>query len=144
MKDLGGLKRSYYMDPQPEGFNEWHMYEYELSTCTDCALYRLELKQVDASKKNGKAKMATVDTSVASLQHQIGRLTADLSQFEGQTVMAYNNGEGPCNMPTRSGRGKSSQRRSISKNAGPGPLVSALAKQNSMEHVPFNYTAELQ
>jgi len=144
MKDLGGLKRSYYMDPQPEGFNEWHMYEYELSTCTDCALYRLELKQVDASKKNGKAKMATVDTSVASLQHQIGRLTADLSQFEGQTVMAYSNGEGPCNMPTRSGRGKSSQRKSISKNAGPGPLVSALAKQNSMEHVPFNYTAELQ
>jgi len=128
------------MDPQPEGFNEWHMYEYELTTCTECALYRLELKQVDASKKSGKAKPA-VDTSVAFLQHQIGRLSADLSQFEGQTMLS----EGPCNMPNIRGRAKStSQKRGISKNAGPGPLVSALAKQSSMEHVPFNYTAELQ
>lgn len=82
MKDLGGLKRSYYMDPQPEGLNEWHMYEYELTSCTDCALYRLELKQVDASKKTGKSKATPTtptDTSVASLQHQIGRLSADLS-----------------------------------------------------------------
>lgn len=91
MKDLGGLKRSYYMDPQPEGRNEWHLYEYELASCTDCALYRLELKQGIASKKGGKARVQSQtqsDTSVASLQHQIGRLTADLSQFEGQKMLS--------------------------------------------------------
>lgn len=141
MKDLGGLKRSYYMDPQPEGFNEWHMYEYELTTCTECALYRLELKQVDASKKSGKTKAAVDTSDLAFLQHQIGRLPADLSQFEAQTML----GEVPCNMPSSRGRAKSySQRRGINKSAGPGPLVSALAKQSSIEHVPFNYTAELQ
>lgn len=137
MKDSGGLKRSYYMDPQPEGFNEWHMYEYELTACSDCALYRLELKQVDVSKKSGKARASSTDTSVASLQHQIGRLSADLSQFEGQNM--------PCNVGDSRGRVKSSQKRIINRNAGPGPLVSAaLAEQSFKEHIPFNYTAELQ
>ena len=140
MKDLGGLKRSYYMDPQPEGLNEWHMYEYELTSCTDCALYRLELKVVDASKKSGKSKALQTDTSVASLQHQIGRLSADLSQFEGHNI-ASNLGD---SRDSNRGRAKSSHRRVINKNAGPGPLVSAaLADQSFKEHIPFNYTAEL-
>lgn len=139
MKDFGGLKRSYYMDPQPEGLNEWHMYEYELTACTDCALYRLELKQVDASKKTGKAKAQT-DTSVASLQHQIGRLSADLSQFEGQSVPSLVNDSRESNR----GRAKSSQRRSSTKNAGSGSLMSALGNQSSREHEPFNSTPEFQ
>ena len=139
MKDLGGLKRSYYMDPQPEGLNEWHMYEYELIACTDIALYRLELKQVDASKKSGKAKAQT-DTSVASLQHQIGRLSADLSQFEGQNTPIPVGDSRESNR----GRAKASQKRSSTKNTSPGALVSALGNQSSREHTPFNYTAELQ
>ncbi|KAG0626792.1 hypothetical protein M758_2G152300 [Ceratodon purpureus] len=141
MKDLGGLKRSYYMDPQPEGLNEWHMYEYALTACTDCALYRLELKQVDASKKSGKAKALQSDTFVALLQHQIGRLSADLSQFEGQNMPS-------CigdSLESNRGRAKSSQKRFINKNVGPGPLVStALTDHSFKEHIPFNYTAELQ
>jgi hypothetical protein len=127
------------MDPQPEGLNEWHMYEYELTACTACALYRLELKQVDASKKSGKAKAQT-DTSVASLQHQIGRLSADLSQFEGQNVPSPVGDSRESNR----GRAKPSQKRNSTKNAGPGALVGALANQSSTEHSPFNYTAELQ
>ncbi|KAG0577499.1 hypothetical protein M758_5G153900 [Ceratodon purpureus] len=137
MKDLGGLKRSYYMDPQPEGLNEWHMYEYELTACTDCALYRLELKQVDGSKKSGKAKAQT-DTSVASLQHQIGRLSADLSQSpEGKNVPSP---VGDSRESSR-GRAKVSQRRSSTKNTSPG---GPLTNQLSSEHTPFNYAAELQ
>ncbi|XP_024376073.1 transcription factor VOZ1 isoform X2 [Physcomitrium patens] len=142
MKDLGGLKRSYYMDPQPEGLNEWHMYEYELSVCTDCALYRLELKQVDVSRKSSKTKaQVQADSSVASLQHQIGRLSADLSQFQCQNHVLSNLRESRDN---NRGRGKASQKRGIIKSPGPGPLVSAvLAGSFSGEHTPFNYTAEL-
>jgi len=33
MKDFGGLKRSYYMDPQPSNSYEWHLYEYEINNC---------------------------------------------------------------------------------------------------------------
>lgn len=141
MKDLGGLKRSYYMDPQPEGLLEWHMYEYELTNCTDCALYRLELKQVDASKKSGKSKAQTDTSAVASLQHQIGRLSADLSQFDGQSMIPSVVDSRDSN---RGGRAKSIQKKPISKNVGPGPLVSAISNQSLMEHTPFNYTAELQ
>ncbi|XP_024378751.1 transcription factor VOZ1 isoform X2 [Physcomitrium patens] len=141
MKDLGGLKRSYYMDPQPEGLNEWHMYEYEVIACTDCALYRLELKVVDASKRSGKVKaQAQTDSSVASLQHQIGRLSADLSQFESQNHVLGNVGDG---RDSNRGRGRASQKRGLIKSPGPGPLVSALSGSSSREHTPFNYTAEL-
>jgi hypothetical protein len=31
MDELGGLKRSYYKDPQPLNHFEWHLYEYEIS-----------------------------------------------------------------------------------------------------------------
>ncbi|RRT81265.1 hypothetical protein B296_00004860 [Ensete ventricosum] len=56
MKEFGGLKRSYYMDPQPLSHYEWHLYEYEINDCDACALYRLELKLVDP-KKSAKAKL---------------------------------------------------------------------------------------
>ena len=56
MKEIGGMKRSYYMDPQPSNLFKWNLYEYEMNNCDSCALYRLELKQVD-SKKNTKAKV---------------------------------------------------------------------------------------
>ncbi|CAK9181873.1 unnamed protein product [Ilex paraguariensis] len=74
MNDHGGLKRSYYMDPQPMKNLEWHLYEYEISRCDACALYRLELKLVDG-KKSPKGKIS--NDSVADLQKQMGRLTAE-------------------------------------------------------------------
>ncbi|KAK8642089.1 hypothetical protein V6N13_011451 [Hibiscus sabdariffa] len=74
MNEFGGLKRSYYMDPQPLNHFEWHLYEYEINKCDACALYRLELKLVDG-KKNAKGKSA--NDTVADLQKQMGRLTAE-------------------------------------------------------------------
>jgi hypothetical protein len=56
MKEYGGRKRSYYMDPQPLKGLEWHLYEYEISNYDACALYRLELKLVD-EKKSPKGKI---------------------------------------------------------------------------------------
>ncbi|CAM8915325.1 unnamed protein product [Rhodiola kirilowii] len=74
INEFGGLKRSYYMDPQPLKHYEWHLYEYEISKCDICALYRLELKLVDG-KKIPKGKIP--NDSVADLQKQMVRLTAE-------------------------------------------------------------------
>ncbi|XP_023517998.1 transcription factor VOZ1-like [Cucurbita pepo subsp. pepo] len=74
MNEFGGLKRSYYMDPQPLNHFEWHLYEYEINKYDACALYRLELKLVDG-KKSSKAKVT--NDSVADLQRQMGRLAAE-------------------------------------------------------------------
>ncbi|XP_013656926.1 transcription factor VOZ1 isoform X2 [Brassica napus] len=78
MSEFGGLKRSYYMDPQPLHHFEWHLYEYEINNCDACALYRLELKLVVDGKKNSKGKVST--DSVADLQKQMRRLTAEFPQ----------------------------------------------------------------
>ncbi|XP_059449305.1 transcription factor VOZ1-like isoform X1 [Corylus avellana] len=80
MKEYGGRKRSYYMDPQPLKCLEWHLYEYEISNCDACALYRLELKLVD-EKKSPKGKLTT--DSLADLQKKMGRLTAEVSADNG-------------------------------------------------------------
>ncbi|CAL9123199.1 unnamed protein product [Musa acuminata var. zebrina] len=74
MKEFGGLKRSYYMDPQPLRHYEWHLYEYEINNCDACALYRLELKLVDP-KKSFKGKVTS--DSLVDLQQQMGRLNAE-------------------------------------------------------------------
>ncbi|XP_059291231.1 transcription factor VOZ1-like [Lycium ferocissimum] len=74
MDDYGGLKRSYYMDPQPMKNLEWHLYEYEINKYDAWALYRLELKLVDG-KKSPKGKVT--NESVADLQKQMGRLAAE-------------------------------------------------------------------
>ncbi|XP_054795259.1 transcription factor VOZ1-like [Prosopis cineraria] len=42
MKEYGGQKRSYYMDPQPLSYLEWHLYEYAVNKHDGYALYRLE------------------------------------------------------------------------------------------------------
>lgn len=76
VKEVGGSKRSYYMDPQPSDKFEWHLYEYEMSDCDVCALYRLEYKLVDA-KKSAKAKVKS--DPVVDLQQQMGRLNAETS-----------------------------------------------------------------
>ncbi|XP_072967241.1 transcription factor VOZ1-like [Typha angustifolia] len=76
MKEFGGLKRSYYMDPQPLSHYEWHLFEYESNDSDAFALYRLEFKLVD-TKKSTKAKLA--GTSLVDLQQQMGRLNADNS-----------------------------------------------------------------
>eukprot|EP00268_Persea_americana_P043485 TRINITY_DN4371_c0_g1_i5.p1 TRINITY_DN4371_c0_g1~~TRINITY_DN4371_c0_g1_i5.p1 ORF type:complete len:491 (+),score=110.07 TRINITY_DN4371_c0_g1_i5:212-1684(+) len=76
LKEFGGLKRSYYMDPQPLKQLEWHLYEYEISDCNAWALYRLEFKQVDA-KKSPKGKVPS--DSVVDLQQQMGRLSAEFA-----------------------------------------------------------------
>ncbi|KDP31759.1 hypothetical protein JCGZ_12220 [Jatropha curcas] len=77
MKEFGGHKRSYYMDPQPPGCYEWHLFEYEMNNYDACALYKLELKLVN-EKKTPKGKV-TKD-SLADLQKKMGRLTADTTQ----------------------------------------------------------------
>ncbi|XP_021765999.1 transcription factor VOZ1-like [Chenopodium quinoa] len=74
MDEFSGLKRSYYMDPQPLNNYEWHLYEYEINKCDVCALYRLELKLVDR-KKTPRGK--TANDTVSELQKQMGRLTAE-------------------------------------------------------------------
>lgn len=74
MEEFGGLKRSYYMDPQPSAHFEWHLFEYEITNCDACALYRLELKLTD-HKKSCRAK-PNVDLLV-DLQQQMGKLSAE-------------------------------------------------------------------
>jgi hypothetical protein len=74
MKDFGGLKRSYYMDPQPSINYEWHLFEYEINDSDALALYRLEFKSSD-TKRSVKSKLAT--SSLNEIQQQMVRLTAD-------------------------------------------------------------------
>ncbi|GKU96324.1 hypothetical protein SLEP1_g9572 [Rubroshorea leprosula] len=76
LKEYGGQKRSYYMDPQPSGSFEWHLYEYEINGCNICALYRMELKLVDEKKKSPKGKV--VKDPLVDLQKKMGRLTAEV------------------------------------------------------------------
>lgn len=75
MKEFDGLKRSYYMDPQPLNGFEWHLYEYEITNCDACALYRLEFKIVDG-KKSPKGKVT--NDPLADLQKQMGRSSAEV------------------------------------------------------------------
>ena len=101
MKEFGGLKRSYYMDPQPLANFEWHLYEYEINNCDASALYRLELKLVD-SKKSTKGKVSS--DSLSNLQQQIGMLHAELPPMD--------NGNNSNNIKRLSkGRAKGSQNR---------------------------------
>ncbi|CAN6337082.1 unnamed protein product [Urochloa humidicola] len=74
IKDFAGLKRSYYMDPQPSSSHEWHLFEYEINASNVLALYRLEYKSSD-SKKSAKSKLAS--SSLNEIQQQMVRLTAD-------------------------------------------------------------------
>ncbi|KAK8984511.1 hypothetical protein V6N11_047732 [Hibiscus sabdariffa] len=83
MNEYGGLKRSYYMDPQPLNHFEWHLYEYEINKCDACALYRLELKLVDG-KKSAKGK--PVNDTVSNLHKQMGRLTAEFPSDNKRSV----------------------------------------------------------
>lgn len=73
MKEFEGLKRSYYMDPQPSNHFEWHLFEYEINNCDACALYRLELKLAD-HKKICRAK---TNVDLLDLQQQMGKLSAE-------------------------------------------------------------------
>jgi hypothetical protein len=83
MKDFGGLKRSYYMDPQPSSNYEWHLFEYEINDSDALALYRLEFKSSDA-KKSVKSKLAS--SSLNDIQQQMVRLTADSPVENKQTA----------------------------------------------------------
>ncbi|KAK4775409.1 hypothetical protein SAY87_023370 [Trapa incisa] len=83
MNEFGGLKRSYYMDPQPLNNFEWHLYEYEINKYDACALYRLELKLVDG-KKNSRVKLS--NDSVADLQKQMGKLSAEFPADNKRSV----------------------------------------------------------
>ncbi|XP_058756203.1 transcription factor VOZ1-like [Vicia villosa] len=84
MKEHGGHKRSYYMDPQPLSYLEWHLYEYEINNQDGCALYRLELKLVD-KKKSPKGKVTK--ESLNDLQNKMGKLTAAVpSPDSGKSV----------------------------------------------------------
>lgn len=83
MNEFGGLKRSYYMDPQPMKNYEWHLYEYEINKYDACALYRLEVKLVDG-KKSPKGKIA--NDSVADLQKQMKKLSAEFPPDKQRAV----------------------------------------------------------
>ncbi|KAI3966304.1 hypothetical protein MKW92_018575 [Papaver armeniacum] len=83
MKEFDGLKRSYYMDPQPLNGFEWHLYEYEITNCDACALYRLEFKIVDG-KKSPKGKVT--NDPLADLQKQMGRLSAEVPADNKRSV----------------------------------------------------------
>ncbi|XP_022944126.1 transcription factor VOZ1-like [Cucurbita moschata] len=85
MKEFGGQKKSYYMDPQPSSSLEWHLYEYDITDYDSFALYRLELKHADA-KKSPKGKL-TADP-LADLQKKMGRLTAEGPVELGQLIKA--------------------------------------------------------
>ncbi|XP_052156297.1 transcription factor VOZ1-like [Oryza glaberrima] len=74
MKDFGGLKRSYYMDPQPSSNYEWHLFEYETNDSDALALYRLEYKSSDI-KRSVKSKLAS--SPLSEIQQQMVRLSAD-------------------------------------------------------------------
>ncbi|XP_028761660.1 transcription factor VOZ1-like [Neltuma alba] len=74
MKEYEGQKRSYYMDPQPLSYLEWHLYEYTVNKYDGYALYRLELKLVD-KKKSPKGKVTK--ESLADIQNKMGKLSAD-------------------------------------------------------------------
>ncbi|XP_078429101.1 vascular plant one zinc finger protein [Wolffia australiana] len=91
MKEFGGLKRSYYMDPQPLGTFEWHLYEYEVNNCDACALYRLELKLVN-SKKSTKGKVS--EDSLSTLQQQTGGLNQELLPFENSNTNGKRSAKG--------------------------------------------------
>lgn len=73
VKEYGGQKRSYYMDPQPQSYLEWHLYEYEVNKNEGYTLYRLELKLV-VKKKSPKAKVNK--ESLADIQNKMGKLSA--------------------------------------------------------------------
>lgn len=96
MNEFGGLKRSYYMDPQPMENYEWHLFEYEINKYDACALYRLEIKRVDG-KKIPKGKSS--NDSVADLQKQMGRLTAEFPPVSKRPVKGY----GKVNTKDRTG-----------------------------------------
>jgi hypothetical protein len=70
MKEQEGQKRSYYMDPQPPGPFEWHLFEYQINESDACALYRLELK-VGNGKKSPKGKISK--DPLADLQKKMGQ-----------------------------------------------------------------------
>lgn len=72
------------MDPQPMENFEWHLYEYEINKYDACALYRLEVKRVDG-KKALKGKSG-VNDSVADLQKQLGRLSAEFPNDKNRVL----------------------------------------------------------
>lgn len=83
MKEFGGQKRSYYMDPQPSSDREWHLFEYEVNNSDACALYRLELK-FGSAKKSPKGKVSS--DPLADLQKKMGRLTAEVPTDDASNV----------------------------------------------------------
>ncbi|CAA0823634.1 Transcription factor VOZ1 [Striga hermonthica] len=101
MNEFGGLKRSYYMDPQPMETFEWHLYEYEINKYDACALYRLEVKRADG-KKSPKGKLGN-DNSVADLQKQMNRLTAEFPNDNKQQRNVK--GRGKNNLKDGNGNG---------------------------------------
>ncbi|KAL8228117.1 hypothetical protein R6Q57_015701 [Mikania cordata] len=100
INESGWLKRSYYMDPQPMKFFEWHLYEYEIGKSDPYALYRLEFKVVDG-KKTTKGKIA--NDSVADLQKQMGRLTAEFQLENNNNNKRSGKGRGKANFKDNGG-----------------------------------------
>lgn len=137
INESGWLKRSYYMDPQPMKFLEWHLYEYEISKCDACALYRLELKLVDG-KKTPKGKIA--NDSVADLQKQMGRLTAEFPLDNNNNYKRSVKGRGKANLKGGNNGGATIYPASI-----PTPTPTPTPPSDGIDYganAPFNYLVD--
>ncbi|KAG0539424.1 hypothetical protein BDA96_03G321800 [Sorghum bicolor] len=143
MKDFGGLKRSYYMDPQPSNSYEWHLYEYEINECDAFALYRLEFKSSDA-KKIAKSKLAC--NPLNEIQQQMVRLSAD-SPVDTKRMARSRTKANPVDVNTNIYSVPNTAVQANVPNAyQPGPQVDQMTYLNGNvvygPHLPYGYSTE--
>lgn len=81
MNGYGGLKRSYYREPELMENFRWHLYESGIEYYT-FAFARLEVKRVNG-KKSRKGKLSK--DSVINLQMQMGKLAAEFPSHKKST-----------------------------------------------------------
>ncbi|KAL6542819.1 hypothetical protein OROHE_010339 [Orobanche hederae] len=124
MDEFGGLKRSYYMDPQPMENFEWHLFEYEINKYDMFALYRLEVKRVDGKKIS---KWKSSNDSVAALQKKLGGLSAEFPNDKQCLVK---------------GRGKGSNHKKGGVYSGSNASASPREDFDYIRGVPYDYLVE--
>ncbi|XBH93774.1 hypothetical protein VPH35_084647 [Triticum aestivum] len=75
MKDFGGLKRSYYMDPQPSSSYEWHLYDAKSKfTCSPLIEIQQQMVRLSAdgpveNKRTARAQTKDVSTNIFPVQN---------------------------------------------------------------------------
>lgn len=71
-----------YLDPQPPGDTEWHLYEYELEICKNLALHRLEMKKKGKSPQSGGKSSSRRSSGVNKEPKAIVKEQEDLYLFK--------------------------------------------------------------